>query len=652
VINTTAFLRIKPALAPFGFLFFPVLFLLSAFCFLFSVLAAPPIPLGLENYSYPQYFPPPNETQLKTLIKGARADPLDPQSNRTRVTKARLEFYRTNGAPEMTVEADQCVSDKIEQLVNSAEALRAWTADGKFLIEGVGFLFRQTNKDLIISNRVHTIILSELLDTSTPNATSNTSASELREIEIFSDRFHGSVAEGVGVYTSRLRVTGTNLNVTGGILTVKFPPGGDSQRPSGIESLLIETNAVMDFANENGAHKQVFHITGALAYYVASNGLFYVRGDPTWSAELQQGRGDELIIDRTNKIFTANGHGYLIMPGQTSGQSSFLSRPGAPPARKAEKEFIEVRSDHYQFRTNFAVFSGGVEVRDLVEQQTQGTMTCGRMIITFSGSNELQRLVAENGVVIQQETNRLTGGHAVYTATNGVLELSEVPAWEAGTRQGNGDEVQLRSQQNEMFVRGHASLRLPAESFGSASPAAPKRSEGGSSSTVSASPPKTKNSQFAQILCDSYTLGQTNGHFVGGVSITHPEINWQCGDLNVYWPSGGGHVEKMVAERSVRFTAITQKGEKSSGTGDEAVYTYSVADGVTNEVLQLTGNPATLVGTNGINFRNAVINYDLGRQQIIATGAYRASSGSTNNSGSKPSLLPQIPATESKPRKR
>ena len=122
-------------------------------------------------------------------------------------------------------------------------------------------------------------------------------------------------------------------------------------------------------------------------------------------------------------------------------------------------------------------------------------------------------------------------------------------------------------------------------------------------------------------------------------------------DLNIQWPRDGGHVENMVARRSVRFAATDAKGQKSSGSGDEAVYTYAVTDGVTNEFLKLTGNPATLVGTNGMNFRNAVINYDLGRQQIIATGAYRASSGPTNTPGKNPSMLPNLTPSEKAPRK-
>src|SRR5438270_9196579 len=94
------------------------------FLYLAGADAAEPIPLGLEDYTYPEYYDPPNETQIHSLLKGARAKPLDPKGNRTLVTTARLEIFRTDGASELIVEAAECVSDKIQRIVSSADALR------------------------------------------------------------------------------------------------------------------------------------------------------------------------------------------------------------------------------------------------------------------------------------------------------------------------------------------------------------------------------------------------------------------------------------------------------------------------------------------------------------------------------------------------
>jgi lipopolysaccharide export system protein LptA len=595
-----------------------VVFLLFAFCFLFfafSPLLAPaaePIPLDFEDYTYPQYHPPPNETQLKSLLKGARARPLDPQANRTLVTKASLENFETNGVSKLIVEAAECLSDKIQGTVNSSNALRVFTRDGKFFIEGIGFLWRQTNSFLFISNKVHTIAEVPRNDGSSG---SNTSAGQSGEkIEIFSDRFLGAVDEGLGVYTGRLRVTGTNMLLTGGILTAKLPARGNGH-PSSIEDILVETNVVVDYVRQENNRKETFHVTGATAHYLPATDVVHIKGHPTWRADERKGTADELTIDRTNKVFTGNGHGWMRMPNEGRGGAAFLSRSGSAASRYAGNHFIEIVCDDYQFRTNLARFDREVEVHDLLGEKVQGTMNCGRMDITFSGTNELQRMVADQRVIIQDGTNRLTGGHAVYTATNGLLELTQNPTWKSGDREGKGDLQQVKLQQNEMTVRGNAYVKMPAQDLGQSDFAAFSR-------TNRAAPKGSHTNEFAEIFSQSYTLSQTNGYFRGGVRIVHPQNNWVCGELSFHRPQEGGRVDRMVAQKSVRFESTDDKGQKTSATGDQAVYTYSVTDGVTNEVLKLTGNPATLVGTNGFTFKNAVIDYDMVRKQVIASGPY------------------------------
>jgi lipopolysaccharide export system protein LptA len=611
--------------------------LTSALCPLISGLflclpapAAELVPRVLEDYTYPNYHDPPNETQIKTLLKGARATPLDPpQSNRTLVTKARLEKFQTNGVSELIVEAAECVSDEILRTVNSSNALRVFTPDGKFYIEGVGFLWIQTNSILFISNKVHTIAELPRNQGPSPSITSTTQPGE--KIEIFSDRFRGALDDGLGVYTGRLRVSGTNMLLTGGILTVKFPVRGNG-RPSSVEDILVETNVVVDYVHQEANRKETFHVSGATAHYLPATDVVHIKGHPTWRADDRKGTADELTIDRTNKVFTGNGHGWMRMPNQGGGGAAFLSRSGTAASRQPGNHFIEIVADNYQFRTNLANFVGEVEVHDLLGEQVQGMMNCGRMDITFSGTNELQRMVADQRVIIQDGTNRLTGGHAVYTATNGLLVITQKPTWQSGVREGRGDIEQLKLQQSEMTVRGNAYVKMPAQDL--------SQSDFAGFGRTGRAIPKAQTSEFAEIFSQSYTLSQTNGYFSGGVSIVHPQINWTCTNLAVHWPHEGARVDRMVAERGVRFESTDDKGQKTSATADQAVYTYSVTDGLTNEVLKLTGNPATLIGTNGVTFKNPVITYDMLRKQVIASGSYRIAPP-TNAVGSNTLLFPK-----------
>ena len=80
-------------------------------------------------------------------------------------------------------------------------------------------------------------------------------------------------------------------------------------------------------------------------------------------------------------------------------------------------------------------------------------MSCGLMTLTFSGTNELQKMVAEHQVVIAQEDKQFTAEKADYTGTNGVLELTGNPGWRAGLREGKGDWCASILAREEMLVQ-------------------------------------------------------------------------------------------------------------------------------------------------------------------------------------------------------
>lgn len=104
----------------------------------------------LENY------PPPNEAQAKTLLEGARAEPQP--DGWFLLTSVKLSTFSTNGTLELVAEAPHCFFDSVHRIITSAGPLQVKKADGSFFLEGEGFLLRQTDFNLIISNRVHTII--------------------------------------------------------------------------------------------------------------------------------------------------------------------------------------------------------------------------------------------------------------------------------------------------------------------------------------------------------------------------------------------------------------------------------------------------------------------------------------------------------------
>jgi hypothetical protein len=109
-----------------------------------------------KDFSVPEYYDPPLQNQMKSLLMGAAAQP---QTNGTFLIKgARLETYRESGEREIIAFAPECVYDPASRTASSASRLQVQTGDGQFSIQGEGFLWRQTNSNLIISNAVRTTI--------------------------------------------------------------------------------------------------------------------------------------------------------------------------------------------------------------------------------------------------------------------------------------------------------------------------------------------------------------------------------------------------------------------------------------------------------------------------------------------------------------
>jgi len=110
----------------------------------------------VKDFSVPEYYDPPHEMQMKTLLQGAQAEP--GAEGLILITDVKLKRYAEDGQLQMLVEAPQCVFDSARRAVSSPGPLRVRSADGRLKLEGEGFLWLQTNSNLIISNRVWTVI--------------------------------------------------------------------------------------------------------------------------------------------------------------------------------------------------------------------------------------------------------------------------------------------------------------------------------------------------------------------------------------------------------------------------------------------------------------------------------------------------------------
>jgi hypothetical protein len=109
-----------------------------------------------RNFTTSEYYEAPHQQQVKTILSGAEAFPQS--GGRLIIKQLKLQTFALDGKPEIVVTAPECIYDTLGGTARSAGSLQLQTGDGKFRVEGEGFLWRQTNSLLTISNQVRTVV--------------------------------------------------------------------------------------------------------------------------------------------------------------------------------------------------------------------------------------------------------------------------------------------------------------------------------------------------------------------------------------------------------------------------------------------------------------------------------------------------------------
>jgi hypothetical protein len=114
-----------------------------------------------NNFTSVEYFDPPNHKQMKMRLSGADAQPQPANNGALIIKKMKLETFNPDGSTVIIVEAPECVYDTMKGMASSPGHLQLRSGDGKLRMEGEGFLWRQSDGLLTISNDVRTVIESE-----------------------------------------------------------------------------------------------------------------------------------------------------------------------------------------------------------------------------------------------------------------------------------------------------------------------------------------------------------------------------------------------------------------------------------------------------------------------------------------------------------
>jgi hypothetical protein len=109
-----------------------------------------------NDFSSVEYYPAPNQQQIKSRLSGAEAQPLT--GGLLAIKELKLETFGADGKSEIVVIAPECLYDQLGGTASSAGRLQVQYQEGKIRVEGEGFLWRQNDSFLTISNRISTVL--------------------------------------------------------------------------------------------------------------------------------------------------------------------------------------------------------------------------------------------------------------------------------------------------------------------------------------------------------------------------------------------------------------------------------------------------------------------------------------------------------------
>jgi hypothetical protein len=110
------------------------------------------------DFTSDEYFKPPNQQLVSLRMTGSSATPLP--GGGENITDLKIETFDLTGKTQAIIRAPQCTYMMLDGIASSGGSLEieAQAGQGKMRTTGDGFLWRQSDNSLTISNNVHTVI--------------------------------------------------------------------------------------------------------------------------------------------------------------------------------------------------------------------------------------------------------------------------------------------------------------------------------------------------------------------------------------------------------------------------------------------------------------------------------------------------------------
>lgn len=228
------------------------------------------------------------------------------------------------------------------------------------------------------------------------------------EIHAAKFRFEEATSNRVAsaLYEKDVRVIHTDATISCASLTVGFDATNRVQKIRAEGQVTIQSEGSQAF--------------GELAEYDMQSEKIVLSGSPRWKVEESEGQSDVLIFYPKTREIMALQNVEITLPGQSIG-SMFAVNVRTNQTAGTNTPIV-IQSDSFSRGTNVAVFH-----KDVVITDARGRMTCDLVTIVTAGTNQVQRIIAENHVRIEQQDFTATGSRAEYNVATGLVHLTGEP---------------------------------------------------------------------------------------------------------------------------------------------------------------------------------------------------------------------------------
>jgi lipopolysaccharide export system protein LptA len=563
------------------------LFLISIFLLLSNVCAQQPSIGGrVKNFTSSA-----QDTEGKrSVIKGSEAHALSKEVYE--IINPKVTTYQSEDRLDMTIDSPKCVYNTSTRVASSASDLSVKTAEEKFAITGIGWLWQPAESMLTISNQVVATIRKSALVTNQPPITAQQSTNKPTRtnttVIVHSDFFvhHGDLA----TFTGHVLVEDGPDTLNCAVLKVQMQEHGGAEQIDAVNDVILR--------------QQETEARAGKAIYGVKENLIRLSEHPSWKSGLREGSSGVLTINRTNNTFHAEQNVYMKLPN-TNATSRGTSTIAKAPQANGTNQFIQVYSDSFDYldpgkeaATGTAFYRGNVRVL-----QPNGEIQCKFLTVLFSPKdNRLLEAIADDEVEVVSGENRAFGTRAVYDLPTEKITLSGNPHWALDERKGSSDYMIFYPHTEELLALQHVHVMLPPSSTGDF------RTFGNAATNRPSATISSTNTPM-EIFSDLFSRQGTISVFRDNVLVLDQQGELTCAMLTVR-SGASNQVEHITADQKVII-----KQENMVAVGDQAVY------GMTNGIIQLFGHPKITTPERTVVADSFLINRQTGTFQI--RGKYR-----------------------------